>query len=269
VKLLEALSDRLARLAKVEDLRPIENTATRKLAALFELQGKLMLDELSGMRGYFTEGPPPSAWEPAWDRTAAATEDGFTVVERSMLEASMALGATKLSDDLTAGVSWDLKNPRAVAWLEQRTTNQVAGISETSKGYINTVMTKAVDKGWSYDRTARELTARFEQFAVGAPQEHIDSRAHLIAVTESASAYEQGTAQMIAEIMEAGVPMEKAWLDVGDERVCEICEGNADEGWIPAEASFSSGDSEPPSHPADRCTTLYQVAEVVPPPEVA
>jgi hypothetical protein len=202
------------------------------------------------MRGYFTEGPPPSAWEPAWDRTAAATEDGFTVVERSMLESSMALGATKLSDDLTAGVSWDLKNPRAVAWLEQRTTNQVAGISETSKRSVNTVMTKAVDEGWSVDRTARELTSRFEQFAVGAPQEHIDSRAHLIAVTESASAYEQGTAQMIAEIMEAGVPMEKAWLTVGDDRVDEDCEGNEAEGWIPAEASFSDGSSEPPAHPA-------------------
>ncbi|GAH30166.1 unnamed protein product, partial [marine sediment metagenome] len=47
---------------------------------------------------------------------------------------------------------------------------------------IAKVVTKGVGEGQSYDKVAREIKSRFNQFAVGKPQLHIQSRAHLVAV---------------------------------------------------------------------------------------
>ena len=44
---------------------------------------------------------------------------------------------------------------------------------------------------------------------------------------------------------------EKRW--VVDGNPCELCQGNADVGWIPADEDFPSGDDEPGAHPNCQC----------------
>lgn len=50
----------------------------------------------------------------------------------------------------------------------------------------------------------------------------------------------------------------KMWHTQGDDRVCEICNGNEGEGFIPVDDLFSSGDLYPPSHPQCRCIIRYE-----------
>ena len=77
-------------------------------------------------------------------------------------------------------------------------------------------------------------------------------RADMIARTETANAQTKGS---LASYQSQGTEG-KEWLTSGDERVCEICLGNAGDGPIPVGSPFSSGDMGPAAHPRDRCTLL-------------
>lgn len=105
---------------------------------------------------------------------------------------------------------------------------------------------------------AREISSRFEEFAVGKPQQHIDSRAHLVAVTETAEAYEEGNRIAAKQIQQQGITMEKFWLTVKDNRVSDGCDENMDAGWIGIDEAFPSGHQRPPRFPGCRCDTLYR-----------
>ena len=99
---------------------------------------------------------------------------------------------------------------------------------------------------------------RFEEFAVGKPQKHIDSRAHLIAITEIGEAYEVGNATVADDLRQAGLPMEKSWLHSRDGKVSDGCLRNAEDGWIPIEQAFTSGHMHPLRFPGCRCAALYR-----------
>lgn len=43
------------------------------------------------------------------------------------------------------------------------------------------------------------------------------------------------------------------WLTAEDDRVCPVCDGNADAGIVPIGFTYTSGDSAPPAHPSCRC----------------
>jgi hypothetical protein len=43
------------------------------------------------------------------------------------------------------------------------------------------------------------------------------------------------------------------WVVIGDERLCEICEGNGNQGVVPIDQAFQSGHMTPPGHPGCRC----------------
>lgn len=260
--LLERINRKTAKLQKIEDLRHIEAALSKKMTASFRRQGKLFVGALSKYRGKFVEAIGPDDIDKAWKKTTDQTADGMTASVQEAGDKGWKVGAERAVTDLSLATSFTLKNPRAVAYMEAHAAERVAGIDEVTRRYIKTLMTKAVDEGWSYSRTASVLIARFEQFAVGSPLAHIQSRAELIAVTESAFAYEAANASVVAGLMEQGLPMEKAWLTVGDDRVDEEqCGPNEDEGWIAAEGDFQDGSSEPPAHPGCRCTALYQVSE--------
>ncbi|GAG39263.1 unnamed protein product, partial [marine sediment metagenome] len=102
-------------------------------------------------------------------------------------------------------------------------------------------------------------TKRFGEFAIGKPQQHIASRAHLVAVTENAMAYEHGQRTLVDEIQGVGIDMEKSWATVGDADVSAGCQANQDAQWIRADAAFPSGDQGPPRFPGCRCSSRYRV----------
>lgn len=49
----------------------------------------------------------------------------------------------------------------------------------------------------------------------------------------------------------------KRWITSPDERLCEVCDGNENDGVIPIDESFSSGHTQTPAHPNCRCTVAY------------
>jgi len=113
-----------------------------------------------------------------------------------------------------------------------------------------------MEQGWSYNKTARILSDRYEQFAIGKPQLHIESRAHLIAITESGNAYEEGRLQTAKWMQAQGLDMEHFWLNVGDDRVSDGCLANTAAGWIPLDQPFPSGHMRPLRFPGCRCRSL-------------
>lgn len=118
-----------------------------------------------------------------------------------------------------------------------------------------------MDKGWGgYNKTAAEIRKKYAEFGVGKPQAHIQTRAHLIAVTEAAEAYEEGSRLTAKELNDNGLPMEMAWSDVGDKRVSDGCLANSDAGWIDIDAPFPSGHMHAPPRfpPGCRCTVKYR-----------
>ncbi len=77
-----------------------------------------------------------------------------------------------------------------------------------------------------------------------------DSRAFTIARTETSRAMGEGNYNAMTQ---NGVTT-KRWVTAGG-NPCEICQGNEDDGEIPIDQAFSSGDDYEPAHPNDECYT--------------
>jgi uncharacterized protein with gpF-like domain len=158
----------------------------------------------------------------------------------------------------TLGISFDLENPRAVAYAREHAAEMVTKIDDETRRVIHDLVEQGTREGWSYDELARQITERFAEFAEGKPQQHIDSRAHLVAVTEVGNAYEEGNLIVADQVTAAGLEMEHAWQTVGDGRVSAGCKENEAAGWIPMEQAFPSGHTRPLRFPGCRCTALYR-----------
>lgn len=198
---------------------------------------------------------------------AAATEVALDAGRPAMTEAiqtatTQAIQLGMEQEATALGISFDLENPRAVAYAEEHAAEMVTKIDEETRRQIHDIVRQGTDEGWSYDQIAKAITERFEQFAVGKPQEHIDSRAHLVAVTEVGNAYEEGNLIVAEGLADAGLEMEHAWASVGDSRVSEGCRENEAAGWIPQEQPFPSGHMRPLRFPGCRCTCLYRRKKV-------
>ena len=177
-------------------------------------------------------------------------------------EMGLILGAGALAAQL--GIDFEkafsLKNPRAVAYLDAHGAELVTKINEETKSQMRTLLTQAVDEGWSYTRTAKAIKEQFEGFAGLKPQKHIRDRATLVAVTEAGQAYEAGNQIVAKGLADVGIRMEKYWRTSGDERVSQGCKDNQAAGWIAVEEMFPSGNDRPLRFPGCRCTALYRRA---------
>lgn len=248
---------------KLDTTRGIETRLQKALATEFRAQGRIMLAGLRDKRSRFptstTEGIRRSDWEPIWRRSVRKSSGRMVRALDAAAAAGLRAGAQMAAAELGVDIDFNLKNPRAVRYMRQYGARLVAQVNETTRGYIRSLMTKAVREGWSYQRTARALTERYAEFAIGSPLQHIRSRAELIAVTESAKAYEMGNNIVARDLARSGQRIEKFWFTVGDERVDEEqCGPNEAEGWIGLLEEFPSGHDTPPAHPGCRCTLGYQ-----------
>ena len=195
------------------------------------------------------------------DNAFIATKNEFNNAVNEEITSALAIGGQQTLINAGINFSFNLKNPRAITYLENHGAELITKINDTTRAEIKEIITHAMKEGWSYNQTADAITNRFEEFAVGKPQLHIDSRAHLVAVTESANAYEAGAREAGQQIQEAGISLEKFWQTVGDERVSDGCAENEDADWIDFDEAFPSGDENPPRFPGCRCTALYRRKE--------
>ncbi|HRJ42932.1 MAG TPA: phage minor head protein, partial [Caldilineaceae bacterium] len=177
-------------------------------------------------------------------------------------ESGLVLGAGALAAALGEDVeqAFSLRNPRAVAYLEEHGAKLVTKINEETRSQMRTLVTQAVDEGWSYTRTAKAIREKFDGFAGLKPQKHIRDRATLVAVTEAGQAYEEGSRIVALGLAERGVRMEKYWRTSGDERVSQGCVDNQAAGWIDVAEMFPSGHERPLRFPGCRCTAQYRRA---------
>jgi len=236
----------------------IQKKLEKALEGAFEEQGDALMSAWDMLGAVIPDEFGDDVWGPWFEHAAEATAVSFIAPILAAAGAGLEAGAKQASVDLGIGLSFDLKNPRAVAYLEAHGAELVKGVNDTTREYIKTVVTDGVRDGKSYDQIAKEISARYEEFKVGKPQLHIDSRAHGIAVTEAGNAYVEGNAIVARDLQDAGLTMEKSWLTVGDDRVSPECQSNQDAGWIPFDDAFPSGHAQPLAHPYCRCDLLMR-----------
>jgi len=246
--------------AKWRKVRAIERRLERDMAKAFRAQGKTFVKRFASLQGRFSESIGDDDWLGIWDDTAQVTDQLFIRPIQRAVQLSLVAAATELIADLEVDYTFALRNPRAVAYVESHGAELVRGIADTTRDYLRTVITEGVDNGWSYNRIAARISERFTEFAVGRPQDHIESRAHLIAITEVGQSYEAGNEIVVRDLADAGLRMEKKWSTIGDKRVSAGCRENEAEGWIPVDEQHASGHMHPLRFPGCRCTELYRRA---------
>ena len=197
------------------------------------------------------------------DFTGAADWEGIAVTTSAAAaqvakDAGMkALGQLALDDDsdLTDQVSED-----AIAWAKERGAELVGkrwvgdtlvdnpdaewAITDSTRIMVNEIITTGVDEGLSADALADRLA---ESYAFS------PDRAYTIARTELAYAHTQGN--LVAWRASGVVEGKESILSqdhVGDDE----CNQNADEGPIPLDKNFGSGDDGPPYHPNCECALV-------------
>lgn len=152
----------------------------------------------------------------------------------------MQLAWTDAEQVLDVGLSWDVQNEKVQDVLDEL-AKLVTRITDTTRDDIRALIGKQAAEGWSVDQLAKEIV----QAGVTTSR----TRAKLIAVTETASAYSKGS---ILAYKESGVVDEIEWIATIDEHTCEQCKALNGESTKLGKA-FSDGSSHPPRHPRCRC----------------
>ena len=164
----------------------------------------------------------------------------------------------------------NLVNDKAVAYAEQRSAELVGmtnigtkespqwvenpdaewAITESTRNFIRETVTTAQEEGWSTRKIAQELRES-EGFS--------DARAKMIARTETSFADNKGN---MAAYRASGVVHGKEWLCGSEHDQDDECNDNEDDGVIPLDDLFSSGDDCAPAHPNCVCTTIPSTIDI-------
>jgi hypothetical protein len=171
-----------------------------------------------------------------------------------------ALTQVEISDvDITK-----LVNEDAVAWSQFRAAEMVGkkyvagelvdnpnaewAITDSTRTYLRSAVTDAMEEGWSNDKLAKEIAdnAAFSK-----------NRSLLIARTETAFADCNGR---LLGYKRSGLPLKKEWILADTHDDDDECDDNVDAGAIDLDEEFPSGDIVPPGHP--RCLCDYTVSMV-------
>jgi hypothetical protein len=235
----------------------------KPIAAFFKRQKGAVLAEMGKYQFLFSESYRKLSesnidftgqnWDRVWQEIARNSEGELQHIIAAASADGLAAGADQLRrvmfDPKTA---FSLANPRAVRWFQDNggSVDKIRGIQQTTGDQIKAVITTAIDKGWSYDQTAKEISRKFDGFS--------KKRARTIAVYETAQGYEEGNRLFADALKDDGVIMEKFYQTSEDDLVSDLCRNNQDDGWIPLNQTHSSGVQQPPGHPNCRCYELYQ-----------
>jgi hypothetical protein len=267
LKLLEALDlflTEATRARKRRVLAGLEKRLKGELARAFQRQGRALVKALGTRRVREAEGEVSQDdldhYLDTFDEVAEETRSLFAEALQDAMSEALAAGAQAVIEELGLKLNFELKNPRAVAYLEAHGAELVRGVNDTTRNTIKTLVTDGIRQGSSPDKIARQIIAQYNEFAVGKPQQHIKSRAHLIAVTEVGGAYCEGNVIVAQDQQEAGLKMEKRWLTVKDNRVSKGCLKNQEAEWIPLDDPFPSGHQRPLRFPGCRCDILLRRA---------
>ena len=231
----------------------------KKVGAWFKWQGRVISKALPKMKRHFSESVE-SDFDAMFDSAIKVmVRNGVEIFEAGLVPA-VSQGYSALAEEVGMQDAFKLKQPDAVKWARTQAAIDVSAVNDTTKETIRGIVTRGLEQGASYDEVARQISKRFTEFAVGKPQAHIESRAHLVAINENAVGYAHGETTLIDEIEATGIKLEKSWHTVGDDNVSNGCQRNADNGWIQNDEAFDSGDMTYPRFPGCRCSVHYRVS---------
>ena len=240
-------------------LAAAQSKLQKEIAKIFIKQGKLFIEQFDVFQIRFKETITGDELNRLFSNVEAVTNASFVNPLNTAYQTSLFQGANEISTLLGEDIiSFNLSNQRANDWMLDNGAKMITKINETTRFQIKTVVRNGVKDGLSYDKIAEKITKRYKEFAIGKPQLHIRSRAHLVAVTETGNAYEAGAREGAKQANDAGLTMEKKWSTTGDNRVSELCLVNEDESWIGLDQVFASGHDRPLRFPGCRCAALYR-----------
>lgn len=231
-----------------------------RIGHLFERQGVRVARRLYTRRREFHEALADD-FDALFDGAIESTSDQMQAAIENATADALLLGAKSIASQLDWARVFSLTNPRAVSYIRDNGAKAVANIDDTTRNDIRNIVLAGIENGTSYAEVARQIKARYAQYAAPAPQRHIRSRAELIAVTEMGNAYQAGNFLQARTIADAGVALEKKWQTVGDARVSAGCKANQAQDWIGIDKDFDSGDPHPLRFPGCRCVALYRRAK--------
>lgn len=254
-KMISAMS----RNKKDNKLAAIRSKLRKEIAKIFIEQGKSFVEQFDVFKIRFKESIGGDELNRLFSNTEVATNGMFTDPLNTAYTASIFQGAneitTLLGEDI---ISFNLSNQRANDWMIDNGAKLITNVNETTRFQIKNVVKRGINEGLSYDKIAANITKRYKEFAIGKPQLHIRSRAHLVAITETGNAYEAGAREGAKQADAAGLIMEKFWANTGDMKVSEGCIANTDDNWIPLDQVHNSGHDRPLRFPGCRCGELYR-----------
>lgn len=163
----------------------------------------------------------------------------FDAFEASVVGAYARIGVVQKA---APSVEFKLTNPLYIAALEDQANYLLtkSSLDETTISRMSNLIRDSRLNLTTLDELATMIEAEFEGISA--------TRAFNIANTEANQA--MSTAQQ-AFLKENGFKT-KVWVPAGP-NTCSICQGNADDGAIPLDRDFSSGDVTPPGHPGCEC----------------
>lgn len=234
---------------------PLRAKVKAVAARYFKRQGE-------AIRGYVT----PSIYQMALDNQQEAVgdkakrfaadllPDSIEPLAYAVTDAQAKTFTEALSDAITkAGrqLAKDLKSGAVVpddkleSYLDEHSLSKLTGDwSETTLDRLRGSIADSYEKGGTYDDIVGAIQDTVASFS--------DVRAGMIAQTEVNDAYNYGRHQVA---IAAGMD-EKAWDPDGE--ACDLCLGNVDDGWIPIDDTFSSGDDAPTAHPNCDCSISFR-----------
>lgn len=138
-------------------------------------------------------------------------------------------------------------NRRAVTFSYDRSAELVTMIDESTRAALRNTIAQGLSNNIGRQAIIDEIAnADYAEFS--------PARARLIADYEISNANGAGSLLGLKAAADTGLEVEKEWYP--DDEACPICAGNADQGPIPLDQPFDSGDDHSPAHPNCECSTL-------------
>jgi SPP1 gp7 family putative phage head morphogenesis protein len=264
---LVTLNEAITRAKIKRGVKPFERKIEALVSRLFVKQGALLSKALDRLGAVIESAS--ALFEQAdltqqtlydlFDLHTHATNAEYAKELQQIIEDCYLAGAALAGNQLDVTLSFDLKNPRTVTFLQSYGADLVSSVNDETKEQLRAILADGIDSGASYQQIAKAIKQLFPYMSgrTTGPK-HIRSRAGLIAITESAKAYSQGNFDFIKSASDTGLTFEKAWLTVGDDRVSDDCRANQNGGWIALDDAFLSGVKLVPQHPGCRCVVVYR-----------
>jgi SPP1 gp7 family putative phage head morphogenesis protein len=153
-------------------------------------------------------------------------------------------GIALFGDEIGIGLDFTRANGRALEAAKNYAYDLIRKIDETTRELVRSAVNTFIDTpGFTIGDIVNQLPFS-------------ESRAQMIAVTETTRAFAQGNRLAAQELKEEfpDVRVVRIWYTNNDDLVCPIC-GALDGKEVEGEEDFDPGIADPPAHPNCRCWT--------------